>query len=98
MTKFLLKLYITGRSLRTEHAIANLQRLCERYLADRYELVIIDVLERPHLAEMDHVLATPTLIRELPLPRRRIIGDLSDADRVLEALGLYPDTNGETLV
>ncbi len=98
MTKFLLKLYITGRSLRTEHAIANLQRLCERHLADRYELVIIDVLERPHLAEMDKVLATPTLIRELPLPRRRIIGDLSDADRVLEALGLYPNTDGEAIL
>lgn len=93
MTKFLLKLYITGRTLRTERAIANLQRLCDQNLPERYELVIVDVLEKPHLAEMDKVLATPTLIREYPLPRRRIIGDLSDAHKVLFALGIMD--NGE---
>jgi circadian clock protein KaiB len=93
--RFLLKLYITGRTLRTERAITNLQRLCEQNLKDHYELVIIDVLEKPHLAEMDKVLATPTLIRELPLPRRRIIGDMADSSKVLIALGLYPSHDGD---
>lgn len=88
MAKFLFKLYITGKTLRTERAIANLQALCEQMLDAQYELVIIDVLEKPHLAEIDKILATPTLIRELPPPRRRVIGDLSDASRVLLALGL----------
>jgi len=88
MATFLFKLYVTGRTLRTEYAIANLQALCEEHLPEQYKLVIIDVLEKPHLAEMDKVLATPTLIREAPAPRRRIIGDLSDGKKVLSALGL----------
>ncbi|MDL1886122.1 circadian clock protein KaiB, partial [Anaerolineae bacterium CFX8] len=60
MNNYLLKLYIAGRTPRTERAILTLQRLCEEYLKGRYELVIIDVLEKPHLAELDNVLATPT--------------------------------------
>lgn len=95
MSHFVLKLYVTGRTLRTERAITNLKRLCEQNLKDRYELVIVDVLEKPHLAELDKVLATPTLIRELPLPRRRIIGDLADAHKVLLALGLDPGQDVE---
>ncbi len=95
MDNYILKLYITGRTLRTERAIFTLQRLCDENLKERYELLIIDVLEKPHLAEMDKVLATPTLIRELPLPRRRIIGDLSDTQKVLSALGLDTDSAGE---
>ncbi|GIL14160.1 MAG: hypothetical protein BroJett038_28800 [Chloroflexota bacterium] len=94
MSNYLLKLYIAGRTPRTERAILTLQRLCEEYLKGRYELVIIDLLEKPHLAELDNVLATPTLIRELPLPRRRVIGDLSDTQRILSALGLDVSSAG----
>lgn len=86
--KFLLKLYITGRTPRSEQCIANLRAICDRELADKYELEIIDVLEHPQLAEDEKILATPTLIKELPPPIRRIIGDLSDTEKVLLGLDL----------
>ncbi len=92
MSKYLLKLYITGQTARSERAIANLRQVCETSLGDRYELVIIDILERPHLAEAQKILATPTLIREAPLPTRRIIGDLSDREKLLLALDIQTET------
>jgi circadian clock protein KaiB len=85
-----LKLYVTGASPRTERAIANLRHICESELAGRYTLAIVDVLEDPEAAERDRVLATPTLIKELPLPLRRVIGDLSDRAKVLLALEVRP--------
>ena len=87
---FLLKLYITGQTPKTERAIANMRRICEEELEGQYELVIIDVLERPQLAEDEKILATPTLIKELPPPLRRVIGDLSDTDKVLLGLDIQP--------
>ncbi len=93
-TKHLLKLYITGQTPRSERAVRNLQQICERELAGRYEIQIIDVLERPQLAEDERIMATPTLIKELPLPLRRIIGDLSDKEKVLLGLDLtLPSTS-----
>lgn len=86
MPKFLFKLYITGRTPRSEMAMFNLRRICEDILKTEYELVIIDVLEKPHLAEEDRIMATPTLIKELPSPKRRITGDLSDTEKVLAGL------------
>jgi len=86
LSTFVLKLYVTGASPRTERAIANLRHICDSELAGRYTLAIIDVLEDPEAAERDRVLATPTLIKELPLPLRRVIGDLSDHAKVLLAL------------
>ncbi len=86
--KYLLKLFITGKTPRSELSIANLKEICDRNLNDRYDLVIIDVLERPQLAEDEKILATPTLIKELPPPTRRIIGDLSDTEKVLLGLDL----------
>ena len=88
---YLLKLYVTGKTPRAELAIANLRRVCEEELEGRYQLEIIDVLEQPQLAENDKILATPTLIKQLPLPLRRIIGDLSDKDKVLLGLEVRPD-------
>jgi circadian clock protein KaiB len=90
LSKYVLKLYVTGKSPRTELAIANLRRICEQELANAYELVIIDVLEQPQLAEDDRILATPTLIKHLPPPLRRVIGDLSDRDKVLLGLEVRP--------
>lgn len=84
--RFLLKLYVAGRGTRAEAAISNLRRLCENELLGQYELEIIDVLERPDLAEEARILATPTLIKQLPPPLRRVIGDLSDKEKLL--LGL----------
>ena len=86
MRTFRLRLYITGLTPRAERAVANLGRICSEELAGQYDLEIIDVLERPQLAEDEKILATPTLIKELPPPLRRVIGDLSDRERVL--LGL----------
>lgn len=89
--KYILKLYVTGKTPRSERAIANLRRICDADLEGRYELTIIDVLERPQLAEDEKILATPTLIKELPPPLRRIIGDLSEKESVLLGLDLYSD-------
>ena len=84
-----MKLYIAGRTPRTERAIASIRELCESGdLAGEYELVVIDVLERPQLAENEKILATPTLVKELPPPLRRVVGDLSDRERILIGLDL----------
>jgi circadian clock protein KaiB len=82
---------VTGTSPRTATAIANLRRICEQELEDRYELEIIDVLEYPQLAEDEKILATPTLIKQLPPPLRRVIGDLSDKEKVLFGLEVRPE-------
>lgn len=90
MNKYLLKLYITGQTPRSERAIANLRRICEVELASQYEMLIIDILERPQLAEDEKILATPMLIKQLPPPLRRIIGDLSDTEKMIFGLDLQP--------
>ena len=89
-SKYVLKLYITGHTPRAERAIANLRRICEEELNGQYEMVVIDVLERPQLAEDEKILATPTLVKDLPPPLRRIIGDLSDTEKVLLGLDILP--------
>jgi len=86
--KFLLRLFITGKTVKSEQCIANLQTICEKDLQGEYDLEVIDVLERPQLAEDEKILATPTLIKKLPPPVRRLIGDLSDAEKVLIGLDL----------
>src|SRR4051794_1562584 len=88
MHKTLIKLYVTGQTPRSLAAIANLRRICDEELGGQYDLIVIDVLERPQLAEDEKILATPTVIKELPQPIRRIIGDLSDTERVLLGLDL----------
>ncbi len=86
--RYLLKLYITGNTPRSRRAIANLQRFCEEELQGNGEVTVIDVLEQPQLAEDEHILVTPTLIKEFPLPMQRIIGDLSDSQTVLFGLSI----------
>lgn len=88
--KYLLKLYVTGTSPRAEQAIENLRRICAEDLAGEYVLEIIDVVQHPEAAERDKVLATPTLIKKLPPPLRRVIGDLSDREKVILGLELRP--------
>ncbi|MEE4380169.1 MAG: circadian clock KaiB family protein [Candidatus Competibacteraceae bacterium] len=92
MSDYLLKLYITGKSPRTDRAIANMRQICERELDNQYNLIIIDVLEQPELAEQAKIIATPTLIKELPPPLRRVIGDLSDKEKVLLGLDIVAST------
>jgi circadian clock protein KaiB len=84
---YLLTLFVTGESVRSQRAVATLRRLCDS-LRDRCELTIVDVLERPQLAEDERILATPTVIRRRPLPPRRVIGDLSDPEKVIQWLDL----------
>ena len=95
MNKLKLKLYITGQTPKSERAIANLRRICAEELDGKYEMVITDVLEQPQLAEDEKIIATPTLIKELPLPLRKIIGDLSDTEKVLLGLDVEPSKRGE---
>jgi circadian clock protein KaiB len=85
-----LTLYVAGQSPKSLRAFANLSRLCEEHLAGHYEIEVIDLVEQPSLARSDDILAIPTLVRRLPAPLRKIIGDLSDADRVLVGLHLRP--------
>ncbi len=88
--KFVLRLYITGCTAFSQRAITNLRQICETELKGQYEIEVIDVLEHPKLAESEKIIATPTLVRRLPEPVRKIIGDLSDHEKVLLGLDLMP--------
>ena len=85
-----LKLYVAGKTARSIAALENLERLCETHLAGRYSIEIVDLLVNPKLAAGDQILAVPTLVRKFPEPMRKIIGDLSDEERVLVGLNLKP--------
>ena len=87
-----MRLYIAGQTPKSLRALANLKKICEEYLAGKYHIEIIDLLENPQLASSDQILAIPTLIRHLPHPMRKIIGDLSNVERVLVGLDLHPRT------
>ena len=90
MNKYLLRLYITGNSVRSQRAIANIFRICREELNNQYTVEIIDVLEEPHRAEQEKILVTPTLIKQLPPPLQRIIGDMSNTKKVLFGLDILP--------
>ena len=85
-----LRLYIAGHTERTATALENLKKICEEHLADRYRLEIVDLMQNPTLARGDQILAVPTLVRRLPPPMKKIIGDLSNTERVLVGLNLRP--------
>jgi circadian clock protein KaiB len=85
-----LRLYVAGQTPKSATALTNLRRLCETHLAGRYEIEVIDLLVNPKLAAGDQILAVPTLVRKLPEPMRKIIGDLSNEDRVLVGLDMQP--------
>ena len=85
-----LRLYVAGQTAKSVTALANLTRLCDTHLAGRYEIEVIDLLKNPKLAAGDQILAIPTLVRKLPEPARKIIGDLSNELRVLVGLDLRP--------
>ena len=85
-----LRLYVAGVTPNSLTAFENLKRLCEEHLSGRYRIEVVDLLEQPQLAKGDQILAIPTLVRRLPPPLRKIIGDLSDTERVLVGLDLRP--------
>lgn len=84
--RYLFKLYVTGATARSTRAIANLDALCQQYLPGQYDLEIIDIYQQPHKARTEQIVAAPTLIKILPAPLRRCIGDLSDSGRLLASL------------
>jgi len=85
-----LRLYVAGQTTKSITAFVNLKQICEEHLAGRYQIEVIDLLENPQLAQGDQILAIPTLVRKLPVPVRKIIGDLSNTERVLIGLDLVP--------
>jgi circadian clock protein KaiB len=85
-----LRLYVAGQTAKSMTAFANLKRICEEHLAGKYSIEVVDLLKDPKLAKGDQILAIPTLVRKLPQPVRKIIGDLSNTDRVLVGLDLRP--------
>jgi circadian clock protein KaiB len=85
-----LKLYVAGQTPRSVAALANLRKICECHLAGHYRIEVVDLLANPQLARHDQILAIPTLVRKLPAPARKIIGDLSQTDRVLVGLDFKP--------
>jgi circadian clock protein KaiB len=87
---YMLRLYVAGQTPKSLAAFANLKKICEEHLAGRYKIEITDLLENPTLAKGDQILAIPTLVRKLPEPVRKIIGDLSNTERVLVGLDLRP--------
>lgn len=91
--EFNLRLYVAGQTPKSLQAFANLKQICEEHLQGRYQIEVIDLVENPQLAKGDQILAIPTLVRKLPEPLRKIIGDLSNTERVLVGLDLFPKSN-----
>ncbi len=86
--KYVLRLYITGLTPKSTRAIKNLRKICEENLQGRYELEVIDIYQHPEIAKNEQIIAAPTLVKKLPIPLRRVLGDLSDKERVLIGLDL----------
>jgi len=95
VSKIVLQLYVTGKSTNSRRAIRNLQRICSAELSD-YKIDVIDLLQQPHLAEKEKIIATPTVVKQWPPPFRKIIGDLSDKNRVLLGLNVIAQVGHET--
>ena len=88
--RYILRLYVAGMTSRSARAVENVRHFCEKHLEGRYDLQVIDVYQQPALARSEQLIAAPTLIKKLPLPLRRLIGDMSNEDRVLVGLDLLP--------
>jgi circadian clock protein KaiB len=93
--KYVLRLYVAGMSPKSVAAIENVRKICEENLKGRYALEVIDIYQQPEHAKQEQLLAAPTLIKKLPLPLRRLIGDMSNKQRILVGLDLVPKTNEE---
>jgi circadian clock protein KaiB len=91
-TEWILRLYVAGQTPKSLSAFANLKKICEEHLANRYAIEVVDLLKQPQLAQDDQIVALPTLIRRLPEPVKRIIGDLSNLERVMVGMDLKPAT------
>ena len=87
--EYVLRLFVTGATPNSSRAIANLKEICEQHLKGRYELQVVDVYQQPTIAKKEQIVALPLLIKKSPLPERRMIGDLSDTEKVLKGLEIY---------
>ncbi len=92
--KYVLRLFVAGMSPKSIQAIENIKRICETYLAGRYQLEVIDVYQQPILAKDGQIVAAPTLVKELPPPLRKLVGSMSDTERVLVGMDLHIGTTG----
>jgi circadian clock protein KaiB len=92
--RYVLRLYVTGSTPRSSRAIQNIRALCEEHLQGRYDLEVIDIYQQPMLARGEQIIAAPTLIKKLPAPLRKVVGDLSNVERVLMGLDLRPADDG----
>ncbi len=90
---YVLRLYVTGTTRNSERAIVNIRRICEEHLRGRYDLEVVDISQHPTLAQGEQIIAAPTLIKKLPLPLRRFIGDMSQTERILLGLDLRNATD-----
>jgi circadian clock protein KaiB len=93
--RYVLRLYVSGMTARSSRAIVNIRKICEEHLKGRYELEVVDISQNPALAQGQQVIAAPTLIKELPLPLRRFIGDMSQTERLLVGLELMKAAPGD---
>ena len=93
-----LRLYVAGQTAKSQAAIENLNRICAEHLAGRYSIEVIDLIERPQLARGDQIFAIPTVVRQIPVPMRKIIGDLSDTEHVLVGLQIVSAARARELV
>ena len=88
--KYVLRLYVAGATQKSTQSIMNIKKICEEHLAGRYELEVIDIYQQPVLAKGEQIIAVPTLVKKLPLPLRKFIGSMADADRILMGIDLKP--------
>ena len=88
--KYLLRLYVSGTTPRSLTAVSNIKKICEEHLQGRYDLEVVDIYQQPTLAKGEQIIAAPTLIKKLPLPLRKFIGDMADRERILVGLELKP--------
>ena len=88
--RYLLRLYVAGMTTKSKQAIQNIKQICDEHLKDRCDLEVIDVFRQPVLAKGEQIIATPTLLKKLPLPLRRFLGDMSETERILVGLDLRP--------
>ena len=93
--KYIFRLYVTGSSTRSLRAISNLKHLCDEYLQDNYDLEVIDIYKNPDAAREEQIIAAPTLVKQLPQPLRRFIGDLSNTEKLLVGLDIYHEPNDQ---
>lgn len=89
-SRYTLRLFISGLTSKSQRALDNLKAICEEYLKDRYELEVIDIFQQPELARAEQIIAAPTLIKELPPPLRKFIGDMSETEKILVGLDVKP--------